>query len=60
MSHPKVDARLARRAGRKVELLDAMNVVDPVSRLLIVRINVREPTNAPTRSVLEIYAVPIE
>lgn len=60
MTPPKVDGCLARRAGLEVELLHATVVVDPISRLLTIGIDMCKPPNAPTRSVLEICAVAVK
>ena len=49
--------RLARRAGPEVELFHAIDVVDPISRLLNVRVDVCKPPNPAARSILEILAV---
>lgn len=56
----ELSVRLARRAGCKVELLDVIDVIDPVSRLLTIGVNVCKPPDAPTGSVLEISAVTVK
>lgn len=60
MMPPTVDACLARRAGLEVKLLHAIDIVDPIFRLLTVRVDVCKPPNATTRSVLEICAVAVK
>ena len=51
---------LARRPGRERELQDALAVVDTVSRLLVVGIDVREPADAAPDDGLEVRAVLVE
>ena len=41
----------------EVELFRSVDVVDPISRLLVVRVNVCKPPNAAAGSVLEVRAV---
>ena len=41
----------------KVELHLAVDVVDPISRLLVIRVDVCKPPNAATRSMLEVLAM---
>lgn len=48
-----LQARLARRTGFEGELHNAIDVVDPISRLLSVRVNVCKPPDAAAWSVLE-------